>query len=336
MSAQGRQAAILDAIFSKIGTTNKYFVEFGFNAPSYEGGSGANTASLYQRKWRGLLLDGRNANASINLHTTYIMSTSIVDTFRSHNVPSDLDYLSIDIDSADLWVLKAILASYQPRVISIEYNSNYDMANDNGSSSSLAHTAPSITVPDPATMPILHGRGSWRGTCYFGASPRALVAVAHAFGYSLVAVEAPYDLFFVRTPTDVWRDPSSKAPWSKRVDSDAALKEAFSPSSQLRYPIPNHEPLTLEEAANLLDYEVYVKTGSVCEARAAAAKTLRRLASHANHKHKHANDPKHRDEYSNKALRYKCFRQLSALKTPESCESESGARPLVQLGRADG
>ena len=114
------------------------------------------------------------------------------------------------------------------------------------------------------------------------------------------------------------------------------MKEAFSPSSQLRYPIPNHEPLTLEEAANLLDYEVYVKTGSVCEARAAAAKTLRRLASHANHKHKHANDPKHRDEYSNKALRYKCFRQLSGLKPPESCESERGARPLVQLGRADG
>ena len=41
-------------------------------------------------------------------------------------MPRELDYLSIDIDSTDIWVWRALLKSgkYRPRVVSIEYNSN--------------------------------------------------------------------------------------------------------------------------------------------------------------------------------------------------------------------
>ena len=47
-----------------VGTSNKFFVEFGFNANSYEEGSGANSEALYHAGWRGLLLDGRRSNAT--------------------------------------------------------------------------------------------------------------------------------------------------------------------------------------------------------------------------------------------------------------------------------
>ena len=50
--SQGAQDAILRDIFSRIGTTNKFDVEFGFNAPDWEGGSGANTEELHKAGWR--------------------------------------------------------------------------------------------------------------------------------------------------------------------------------------------------------------------------------------------------------------------------------------------
>ena len=110
-TSQGQQDLTLAKIFGAIGTTNRFFVEFGFNGDSFETGSGANSEALYRQGWRGLLLDGRRSNATINLHTVYIKSTTIASVFRAHRVPRHLDYLSVDIDSADLWVLRSILTT---------------------------------------------------------------------------------------------------------------------------------------------------------------------------------------------------------------------------------
>ena len=91
--------------------------------------SGANTHNLYRKGWRGLLLDGSHTNETINLHSEWIMASTIVSVFDQYAVPKDLDYLSIDIDSADLWIFRAIVSSgkYRPRVISVEYNCNFPL-----------------------------------------------------------------------------------------------------------------------------------------------------------------------------------------------------------------
>ena len=251
--SQGRQDLILKTLFDRIGTANKYFVEFGFNSPGFDvgaEGTGANTEMLYRQGWRGLLLDGSRSNASINLHQSFIKSTNIVDTFQTHKVPIELDYLSIDIDSADLWVMRALLAVYRPRVVSIEYNSNYDVDGPDASA---------ITLPDPSTMPIRNHQASWAGHCYFGTSARAVLAVARANGYMLAAVEPRLDMFMVRK--DLWErarlaDPSA-------LGLNTTIKT-----------ITHHQPMSKNEAENLIDYETYVETGSLCKARAAAAKTL--------------------------------------------------------------
>ncbi len=81
---------------------------------------------MYEEGWRGLLLDGDNENAKIDLKKHYIFASNIVAIFEENMVPHDLDYLSCDMDSHDLWVLRAILeAGYRLRVITTEYNSNY-------------------------------------------------------------------------------------------------------------------------------------------------------------------------------------------------------------------
>lgn len=55
-------------IFDQIGTENKFFVEFGFDAGTHEGGSGSNTFNLKtQFGWHGLLMDGKHGS-SLYIH----------------------------------------------------------------------------------------------------------------------------------------------------------------------------------------------------------------------------------------------------------------------------
>lgn len=127
--SQGAQDDYLEIIFDKIGETNRFFVEFGFNEPSYtSGGSGANTWNLYDAGWRGLLLDGTRKNADINLHAHFLFANNIGEILNHHNVHKELDFLSCDMDSHDLFVMKGILdAGFRPRVITTEYNSNFPL-----------------------------------------------------------------------------------------------------------------------------------------------------------------------------------------------------------------
>ena len=42
IKSQSWQDGVLAYVFQNIGVTNRFYVEFGFNAPSFDGGSGAN------------------------------------------------------------------------------------------------------------------------------------------------------------------------------------------------------------------------------------------------------------------------------------------------------
>jgi hypothetical protein len=176
--SQGNQDGILEYIFDNIGTTNRNYVEFGFNSPVHDVGTGSNTYHLYENGWRGLLLDGDYENDAINLKKEWITSDNIVSIFDKYEVPLEIDYLSIDIDSTDLWILHAILSSrkYRPRVISVEYNSQFAMN--------------SFTTCLNTTV--------WDGFRLLGASFGALQMVGHLHGYSVVAVVKYLDIFLVR------------------------------------------------------------------------------------------------------------------------------------------
>jgi hypothetical protein len=93
-----------------IGTTaNPYYVEIGYNAPYLTEGS--NTLHMYHKGWDGLLIDGDHENHSINLHAHFVRPDNIVDIFDQHSVPEEPDYVSIDIDSLDVWVARSLLNS---------------------------------------------------------------------------------------------------------------------------------------------------------------------------------------------------------------------------------
>jgi hypothetical protein len=176
--SQSYQDGILEYIFANIGITNKLCVEFGFNSETLTGGSGSNVANLVlNHDWKCVLLDGGFENKEINLHKEFLTPENIVSVFKKYLVPTEPDYVSIDVDSIDLWLMHAMLkGGFNPRVISIEYNSNFPIEM-------------SVTVKKS---------NKWNGDMIYGASLSALNKVADKFGYFLVAVCNQLDLFFVR------------------------------------------------------------------------------------------------------------------------------------------
>lgn len=84
ITSQGNQDGAIEYIFSKIGTTNKYYIEFGFDGTSFisnhgGNGNGANTYNLYKRhNFTGLLLDGGRENLEINLRKEMVYDYNIV------------------------------------------------------------------------------------------------------------------------------------------------------------------------------------------------------------------------------------------------------------------
>ena len=180
--SQDNQDGIIQYIFKNIETTNKFCIEFGFDTTELTDGSGSNTARLIMEdQWSSLLLDNEHENPSINLHKEFLTETSVCSVFKKYNVPQQFDYLSIDVDSIDLWLMKSILkGGYKPRLISVEYNSNFpiDM---------------SVTVkPD----------NIWGGDAIYGASLLALNRVAEEFNYRLIGVTRQLDLFFIENTGD--------------------------------------------------------------------------------------------------------------------------------------
>ena len=227
--SQGGQDGILTHIFENLETVNSppYYVEFG-----YKGFNGANTENLRRKGWIGLLMDGSREDEKINLHKEFITSENVCSLFEKYGVPEEPDYVSIDIDSCDLWVFDAITKKYRPRVVSVEFNCNYPLSD-------------AITFPN-------NPKQVWRRDRVFGASLKALKMVGDENGYDLVAYTPYLDLFFIRS--DLIKD------------QEKPSYESFSSAVGIAY----GGRVRGDHYNTILDYEVYKNTGSEEQAREAA------------------------------------------------------------------
>ena len=109
-------------------------------------------------------------------------------------MPASLDFLSLDIDGADLWVLRAIfLGGFRPRVVLVEYNSHYPLE------STLCN----------------HPDTKWDGHRLYSASLGALNMVADEFGYALVAQVASDLVFVQRTLVGAHNSIPAHVSWRK-------------------------------------------------------------------------------------------------------------------------
>lgn len=185
--SQFGEDGITQEIFRRIGTTNRYFVEFGV-----ETGVETNSTYLLYQNWKGLWIDGSEENIrTIQQHFSgvmgkgnltaiqgFITAENIEDLFRKGNVPAEFDLLSVDIDRNDYYVWEAI-THYRPRVVIIEYNSIFRPG---------CHF---VVDYDPHAM--------WDGTSNTSASLEALYQLGLKKGYTLVASSfSGVNAFFVR------------------------------------------------------------------------------------------------------------------------------------------
>lgn len=171
--SQNGEDGILRKILETIGTTNRYFVEFGV-----EDGQECNTRLLRENGWQGLMMDGKHHCPEVGLYKEFVTAENINKLFAKYCVPHEFDVLSIDIDYNDYWVWKALDTRYQPRVVVIEWNCSISPYR-------------SLVVPyDPAAV--------WDFTSYYGASMLALKKLGDVKNQVLVGCDRrATNLFFV-------------------------------------------------------------------------------------------------------------------------------------------
>lgn len=183
--SQHGEDGILEQIFFRIGTTNKFFFECGAGE-----GEQNNTTYLLVKGWSGLWIEGDNINFN-NLKKTFIKYTNekrlqinkdfisainINSLLDMAKVPVDLDFMSIDIDSNDYYIFEAL--TYKPRVLCIEYNSTF--------------------MPGFSYKQKENEKG-WDGSFLFGANLTSLNNLAKDKGYALVCTDMTgTNAFFVR------------------------------------------------------------------------------------------------------------------------------------------
>ncbi len=113
--SQGRQDGVIEYIIKNINIKNKFCVEFGYDSDKIDGGCGPNTLNLIKNyNWKFLLLDAENHNPDINLYKHKLSTENIIEIFEKYNVPIEPGFISIDVDSIDLWLCDKILEKYSP------------------------------------------------------------------------------------------------------------------------------------------------------------------------------------------------------------------------------
>jgi len=104
-------------IFNKIGTTNKFAVEFGCHVDHRI----SICKPLEEFGWKAKYFGIEYApHIKTDVIHAFITAENINSVFKKNKIPKEFDLLSIDIDGMDYWVWKAL--KHKPRVVIIEYN----------------------------------------------------------------------------------------------------------------------------------------------------------------------------------------------------------------------
>lgn len=182
--SQNEEDGLLLALFRRIGTTDRRFVEIGC------GMNGGNSGFLAQEcGWSGLMVDAKTESIEkvtvrfkghqVKAVKQRVTREGVNGMLEKFGFTGEIDLLSIDIDGMDYWVWEAVNAC-SPRVVAIEYNW-------------LFGGERAVTIPYSSEFDL----GAIGNRGYRGASLAALAHLGRKKGYRLVATER-VNAFFLR------------------------------------------------------------------------------------------------------------------------------------------
>lgn len=125
-----RDEELIEKYLRLVGIRNQFAIDIAAS----NGLTMSNTVRLYSLfNWRGLALEYGVANFAelattykclpqVNLARCKVTPENILSLLQAFDVPKDPDFLSLDIDSFDYFILERILERYRPRLIVCEIN----------------------------------------------------------------------------------------------------------------------------------------------------------------------------------------------------------------------
>lgn len=133
--SQTGEDGIIEKLFQTLKIKKGSFCEFG----AFDGMTYCNTRKLREEGWGGVLIEANTTfienikhnvkeYKNIQVIESFITcegDTSLDSLLKKTKLKKNFDFLSIDIDGNDLWVWKS-LNEYEPKVVIVEYNPNYD------------------------------------------------------------------------------------------------------------------------------------------------------------------------------------------------------------------
>ncbi len=172
VTSQFGEDGIIEKIFEVIGTTDKFYLEFGAT------GEDDNTTNLRKaHDFTGVLWG--------NFNNVFVTVENVGDLCKEYNVPREFDFMSIDIDGNDWYIWKEISKYVRPRVVCIEYNGEF--------------------LPDDDRLIVYDPEFKWDlKSKYFGASLKAVYTLGRELGYNFVCCNMTgNNAFFIRDDIDV-------------------------------------------------------------------------------------------------------------------------------------
>ena len=163
--SQNGEDGVIDKIINTLypNPCNKYYLEFGV-----ESGIECNTRNLRETyQWSGLCMDAHDENEHVRKE--FITRENIIDLFEKYFVPRKINFLSVDVDYNDFYILAEILKYYVADIICCEYNATF--------------------LPSEDKVIIYESTGRWDGSNYFGVSLQALNHLMNKNGYTLIYCE---------------------------------------------------------------------------------------------------------------------------------------------------
>lgn len=174
--SQFGEDGIIDTVFKIIGTTNKFYVDIGAG----DGKTISNIYNLSLKGWTGIGFEGAGSVPIRHIYQHRISAENIVELFDRYQVPQNLDFLSLDIDSIDLYVLAQLMKhGLRPRLICAEYNASFGLNEDK--------------------CVIYDSNLTWNGSWYYGASYLAFKKILTIFDYVPIATTSQgVNVFFIQ------------------------------------------------------------------------------------------------------------------------------------------